>query len=409
MANNLFTKYKENLLFVFGVVIIFCCSLGYQYSKYRDFKSSATYSSNAYVLTVYDDNKTLKLQDSNFIFYTHIYKHDLAYLDKLEIQLLTDNVSFIDFLSGFWTKSMMPQNLHQKHNQLLFELTNKVSSMHQNSHISSFFNALFFGTNLTKYVQIQSINFGILHLIALSGYHLSVIAGIIYFSLGFIYRYYHGKYFPYRNYKYDILIFTSFVLFLYVQLAGFIPSLIRSFAMYLFAIFLMRNNIKILSFYTLGIIITFLIAIFPQLIFSVGFWFSAWGIFYIYLYLHYFSKLNATVSFILFNIWIFFAMNPIVHYFFDMTSLWQLSSPIFTIFFIVFFPLEIILHAINFGGLLDVGIEFFLNIPTVQYAKLTNIFFFVFTIILSILSIYSKKGFYLFNLFLVFFNIWLFI
>lgn len=389
-------------------LLFFLTNLGYYHQKFKDFKSDEIFSTNGYVAAIYDDNKTIKFQTESFHFYTKTNLKNLQYLDEVKIIIETKHINFIDYLHGFWAKSFMIQSLQTKSNPLLFKLTQKIENMHTDKNISSFFNALFFGTNLNSFVNTQSINFGILHLIALSGYHLSVIATIVYFVFGFLYKFIHQKFFPFRNFRYDLLLMSLAFVTFYVYLAGFIPSLVRSFAMYVFGIYLLRNNIKILSYNTLAIICIFLVSIFPQLLFSIGFWFSICGIFYIYLYLQYFSNLNKIVSFVFFNIWIFFAMNPIVHYFFDMTSVWQLSSPIFTIFFVLFFPLEILLHSVNFGYLFDVGINFVLQIPTFQYPKSTSFEFFIFTIILSIGSIFSKKIFYMLNLFIGLYTIWLF-
>lgn len=399
---------KELWLFVVVCFLFLCLNLGFYYQKYKDFKSDEIFFANAYVAAIYDDNKTVKFETDSFHFYSKADQKNLAYLDEVTIEIETKNVDFVDYLHGFWAKSFMVEKQNQKSNSLLFELTEKIDKMHEDKNIASFFNALFFGTNLNKFVNTQSINFGILHLIALSGYHLSVIAAVVYFVVGFFYKFIHNKFFPFRNFKYDLLMISLVFVTFYVFLAGFIPSLVRSFAMYVFGVYLLRNNVKILSYNTLAIICIFLIAIFPKLLFAVGFWFSICGIFYIYLYLQYFSKLNKIVSFVFFNVWIFFAMNPIVHYFFDMTSLWQLSSPIFTMFFVVFFPLEIFLHIINFGDLFDFAINFVLQIETFQYPKSTNFEFFVLTIALSVGSIFSKKVFYFLNLFIVIYTIWLF-
>jgi competence protein ComEC len=409
VQNNTNFSTKELWLFGLFISILFSLNLIYYFQKYKDFKTEQVYTDSFFVQTVYDDKETIKFSNGDFTFNSKIKNCDLEYLDVVNITIPTQNVDFKEYLSQFWTKSFMIQKTNKKHNQLLFDLTKQIENMHPNSEIASFFNALFFGTNLTQKIQNQSINLGILHLIALSGYHLSVIAGVVYLVFGAVYRFLHAKYFPYRNYKFDLLLISSIIITFYVYLAGFIPSLIRSFAMYLFAIFMLRKNIKILSYLTLLIVGMFLIALFPPLLFSIGFWFSIWGIFYIYLYMQYFSKLNKIVSFVFFNFWVFFAMNPLVHYFFNMTSLWQLSSPFFTIFFVIFFPAEIILHFLNLGHIFDFLIEAAINFETTRFAKDTILEVFIIFLGLSIGSIYSKTIFYIFNFALIIYSFWLFI
>jgi competence protein ComEC len=137
-------------------------------------------------------------------------------------------------------------------------------------------------------------------------------------------------------------------------------------------------------------------------------WLSIFGVFYIFLFIQYFSNLNKIISFILFNVWIFLSINPIVHYFFGIVSLSQLYSPLFTIGFVVFYPIELFLHLINMGGLLDNFIEMWLSIKPFSKEVFTPIWFFGSYILLSLFSIVSKKIFILFNIIMICFNLWLY-
>ena len=92
-----------------------------------------------------------------------------------------------------------------------------------------------------------------------------------------------------------------------------------------------------------------------------------------------------------------------------MTSLWQLSSPFFTIFFVIFFPAEIILHFLNLGHIFDFLIEAAINFETTRFAKDTILEVFIIFLGLSIGSIYSKTIFYIFNFALIIYSFWLFI
>ncbi|WP_411904386.1 ComEC/Rec2 family competence protein, partial [Salmonella enterica] len=87
-------------------------------------------------------------------------------------------------------------------------------------------------------------------------------------------------------------------------------------------------------FYTFLIVI----ALFPQYIFNIGFWFSIFAVFYIYLFIQYFKDGNKVWLYIFFNIWMFLIFNPIVHYFFAQTALEQFYSIPITIFFTIFYP-----------------------------------------------------------------------
>lgn len=96
-------------------------------------------------------------------------------------------------------------------------------------------------------------------------------------------------------------------------------------------------------------------------------------------------------------------MNPIVHYFFDTTSLYQFLSPFLTLLFVVFYPFMLILHIIGLGGIFDDFIlKFFsMNITITHIA--TPLYFFIGYIGLSIGAIFNKYIFYILNITLVYF------
>ncbi|EAJ3409075.1 ComEC/Rec2 family competence protein, partial [Campylobacter coli] len=156
-------------------------------------------------------------------------------------------------------------------------------------------------------------------------------------------------------------IFIFILLFAYAYLIGFVPSYVRSLIMALWGFYLLCKNIKILSFFTLFISIYLCIVLYPRLLLSIGFFFSCLGVFYIFLYLHHFSKLfNNFLNIILVNIWTFFCMITPVLYFFPLISYQQFLAIILSGIFIVFYPLVLCLHFIAHGNLLDpVLIDFF--------------------------------------------------
>jgi len=102
--------------------------------------------------------------------------------------------------------------------------------------------------------------------------------------------------------------------------------------------FLFSRNIKIISFGTLFFTICIVLILFPHLIFSVAFWFSVSGVFYIFLFLYHFSNLSKISIFILLHFWVFVLMLPVVHFVFDVFSMYQLFSPLVSMVFILFYP-----------------------------------------------------------------------
>ncbi|MDC0933512.1 ComEC/Rec2 family competence protein, partial [Arcobacteraceae bacterium] len=104
----------------------------------------------------------------------------------------------------------------------------------------------------------------------------------------------------------------------------------------------------------------------------------------------------------------YLAINPLTHYFFPVTTLEQLYSPILSILFTIFYPLSLLLHFLNMGDILDTGLEFFLNLKIESYEVFTNIWFLIIYIGISFLSIIKKEAFLLLNILLLAYNIWLF-
>ena len=162
--------------------------------------------------------------------------------------------------------------------------------------LTSIFQALFLAIPLDKYIQEYNSSLGISHLFAISGFHLGIIVGFFYFILNFIYKPIHKNFFPYRNKRYDILIFITLILLYYLYYIGFVPSFLRSFVMFVFGLLLLRSNIKIFSYTTLLLVIFIILILFPKLLFSLSLWFSICGVFYIYLYIQYFKNLNKYIS-----------------------------------------------------------------------------------------------------------------
>lgn len=138
-----------------------------------------------------------------------------------------------------------------------------------------------------------------------------------------------------------------------------------------------------------------LLAFYPSLLFSISFWFSVSGVFYIFLFLHYFKDLKPWKIFILINFWVYILMQPIVHYIFSTFALSQLLSPILSMIFILFYPLELFLHIIKEGGLLDSMVLKLLDFHTIAVSVKTPLWFLLIYIVTSLLSIYKKIFLYM--------------
>lgn len=400
-------EYKYFILIVF---LVFLFNILFEYSKYKDFKDEEVYLDNFKILNIYDkeDYYVLKLTNSKFSFFTSIKKNEaFSKLDSIHLALLTTKVDFMSFLRGFYSKSFFYDTLEQTQT-FKQNISEHINLSHQDIRVRELFNALFLAIPISKEYREVYTNFGISHLIAISGFHLGIIVLLVYWIVYFPYSYFHQRYFPFRNKKYDILLFTVVVLFFYVLLTDIVPSLLRSFIMFVLGIYFLRNNIKLLSFETLFLTLCIVLASFPIFLFSISFWFSITGVFYIFLYIQYFKNLPKALSFLFFNFWIFFVFNPIVHYFFYNTTYEQILSPFITLGFTLFYPFELFLHFIGFSYIFDKYIIWFLEYKMNVFEVQTPLLFFIVYVLLSLSAIFDKKAFICLNILLLGFNIYLY-
>lgn len=404
------TDFRQWVYFFIVFIFLIVLNISYQYSKYLDFKSEPLVKFNGDINNIYDKNKykILKIKTDDFIFFTSCSnKLKTKQNDKISGYLVTKNIDFIDYIKGFYGLTFSLDTKSQQN--IINQIKLYINKQHKDTNIQSLFNALFLAIPINNQLrQICSV-YGISHLVAISGFHLSILSGIL-FALFYIpYSFIHKKYFPYRNKKFDILILVSIVLFGYLVFTDFVASLLRAFVMFAIGIYLARSNIKIVSYESLLIVCLIVLFIFPDLIFSLSFWFSVIGVFYIFLFLQYFKTLPKILQFLFFNIWIYLAMNPMVHYFFDTTSTIQLLSPLITLLFMAFYPLELLLHLVGYGGLFDDYLIKAMSLKFDIFSKSTPDFIFYTYFLLSLFSTINKKLFIVLNIFIVCFTIWLYL
>ena len=401
-------KPQHKLLLV--LIIILLINISIEYSKYQELIDDEVYETKVKVLNIYPkkDYNILRLSASNFDFFTNIDKSEsVEKLDILNILILSKNISFLDYLKGFYAKSIIFKKI-EKQSGFKDEIIKKIDSNHEDNITKELFQALFLAIPISKELRDICTNYGISHLIALSGFHLGVLSFVIYWIFYFPYTYLHKKYFLYRNKKYDLLLISISFLFFYLILTNVVQSLLRAFVMFVFAIFLLRYNIKLFSYTTLFIVFLIVISLFPKYFFSLGFWFSIIAVFYIFLFLQYFSKLNKYLQIILFNLWMFLIFNPIVHFYFPQTSYEQFLSPLITILFTFFYPFEIFAHIFDFAISFDGFIKKFLYWDMYVYNVETPFYFFIVYLMFSLASIFYKKAFWVLNILMIIFNLYLY-
>ena len=156
------------------------------------------------------------------------------------------------------------------------------------------------------------------------------------------------------------------------------------------------KGVKILNFKTLFIVALVSISLFPQLLFSVGFYFSLMGVFYIFLYFkHLKDKFSPFIHLILLNLYVCFAMEICVLYFFPLISLQQLSVLAINYIFSVFYPLSAALHIASYGDIFDGLLNNVLNFRLSSTKIFVPAIIFIFYNIASLLAIKFRFIFYI--------------
>lgn len=402
---------SKQIVTIFILFFALLINILLEYSKYLEFIDEEVFETKVEVLNIYqkDDFDILKLKTSNFEFFTSIPKNqEIKKFDLLNILIVSRNIDFIDYLKGFYTKTIYFDEL-QKEQTFKDKIIKNIENNHKDEKIIELFNALFLAVPVSKKLRDVITAYGIAHVVALSGFHLVVLSFVIYWILYFPYKFFQDRYFPYRNRKLDILLITIAILFYYLILTDIVPSLLRAFVMFCLGIYLLRSNIKILSYMTLFYTFLIVIAFYPKYIFSIGFWFSIFAVFYIYLFIQYFKNYNKWLLYVFFNIWMFLIFNPIVHYYFPQTSYEQFYSIPITIFFNFFYPAEIFAHIFGFSNYFDEYLKIFIEYKIYVYEVFTPLYFYILYLFVSFLSIWSKKAFIILNILMIGFNIYMYL
>lgn len=362
------TSFKEFLFFLLFCLSLLGFNVGLEFKAYLNFKEQGHYFlPQALVEQSYEKTRpsgksyrVLRLKADDFYFYTTSYKDlNLSRGDLLSLKIITNDIGFRDYLAKiFYAPGYDLTPLGQREDGLIARY---FLSQHSEGKAREFYAALFFAQPISKELRQDINHYGIAHLIAISGYHIGLLFALIFFSLAPFYSFFQKRLFPHRNARLDLSLLIFALLLAYAYLIGFVPSFIRSLIMAFFGFYLLMKNVKILSFFSLFLCVCLCIGLFPRLLFSVGFFFSVLGVFYIFLYLHHFARFfHPIIKLILLNVWTFLAMVLPVLYFFPLLSFQQLFGIPLSFAFVLFYPVVLFLHLIHAGSLLDpLLLEFF--------------------------------------------------
>jgi competence protein ComEC len=328
----------------------------------------------------------LKIKSKKLTFYT-INRNNLKKIlnENISIKIFTNNISFKNYLFGFFAPSF---DLKVKDAGFLEKYIEK---QHENKKITNLYKALYFGKSIDYDTRAKLSTLGISHLFALSGLHLGFLSGILFLILSPFYKLFQQRFFPFRNRFFDLGIAIFFVEFLYLYFTNFPPSLVRAFVMeviiFISLIYLEKDPMIILLY-------TFVVSlvIFFEKVFSIGYFLSFIGVYYIFLFFKYF-KVN-WINTIFLSFYMYLMMFVIGHFFFYNFNYYQLLSPFVNILFSIFYPLSIFLHIIGFGDLFDNVIKLYLSLgEKFYYVKINTIIFIIF-LLFSFIAYYRKWAFY---------------
>jgi competence protein ComEC len=105
----------------------------------------------------------------------------------------------------------------------------------------------------------------------------------------------------------------------------------------------------------------------------------------------------------------FLVFNPIVHFYFPQTTYEQFLSIIINILFAIFYVFEIVAHIFGFAIYFDGFIKDFLSYKMNVFNVETPFYFLLIYMIFSLASVFNKKVFWILNILMIIFNLYLYI
>ncbi|MDD3775228.1 MAG: ComEC/Rec2 family competence protein [Sulfurovaceae bacterium] len=358
---QIFPTLKSFWLTIGILAFILIARLFYLYIGYNEFITKPFYFTYGNVLSMEPKPEAsyphtlLKIQsDDGLEFYLKSYKELAKDVKKVRVQIFPDeNIGFLRYISTFFVRGKVKEVI-TKEQTFRDDIVSSIRGQHINDNIKSLYPAMFFNTPVDKDLRDTVIVLGISHLIALSGFNLSILWGVIYGVLWLLYRPLQQRYFPYRYALIDLGFIAIVFLGIYVYMTDFSPSLIRAYLMVVLGWGILLAGLELVSFSFLAFVGAIILAAFPSLILSMSFWFSMAGVFYIFLILHYSKETNKhLIAWLFIPLGVFALMQPVVHVFFGATSVYQLLSIPLEFLYIVFYPATMALHIFGFGGMLD--------------------------------------------------------
>ncbi len=383
-------------------LLLLSIHLLYLYGHYRKWRDRPFFYLRGEVLQLYPkhsergDYAILKIRgEDGLLFFTRSHKTIPQKGQRVRLQLFPGKVSFFDYLKGPYLPSRIKAIENETTPSLSSRLQQAIDAQHESKTLSNFYQAIFLATPLERELRETISALGVNHLVALSGFHLSILWGGLFLILSPLYRRLQAKLFPWRYSLVDLGTFTLLLLAGYLWLTGPPPSLLRSYAMLLLGWATLLLGLEVFSFSFLGIVAALLLLLDPRLACSLGFWFSVAGVFYIYLLLHHWGSRSPWLfALLIMPVGIYLAMLPISHTIFPQVSPWQWISPLLSLLFALFYPLAILLHLVGRGDLFDPALQWLWSLPSSWETQTLPLWFGLSYIALSLLAVRFQWAFF---------------
>jgi len=350
---------KSGFFFFAFLLLVLSLSLSYEYYQYKKLKTFDDPLVRASVIDqevrlIGEKPKTsIKLRLDNGSLCRCVmspYLRDLRGREVL-VELQVARITFIDYLKGFRTRGVIqevypPLSLKEKWYR-------RIAAQHPDAQMQELYGALFVATPMSQEFQSLVGAMGLSHILSISGYHFGILSLIAYFFLRPPYRWLQNRYFPYRHGNRDLFFIVIGILFFYLWALEFIPPMVRSFGMIAVGYWLYDRGIKVVSVQTLLIAVGILLAFFPKLFFSIGFWFSSFGVLSIFIFVRYYEHWKGWQIFLALHIWCYLVMLPISLAIFGTFGWWHMGSIPLALLFNLYYPSVLALHLMPWGDWYD--------------------------------------------------------
>jgi len=345
--------------FAFVVIVLLSLSLGREYGRYRELVAFDNPLVSAVVLqqSLRSNERgaytrlTMQLDNgARFVTSAPPNLRELAGY-RVTLQLYPDGLTFREYLHTFYAGSTLIRVAREP--VLRARFMRAVHAQHDSPIMQEIYAALFAAGPLSSSTREALSRLGISHLLAISGFHLGVLSLLLYAFFRPPYQWAQARWFPYRSRSRDLFVVVAFALFGYVWFLDFVPSLVRAFAMMLVGFILYDRGIKIVSMQSFAVAVVVLLALMPRLFFALGFWLSVCGVFAILLFIRLAESWPRPAQLAGVYLWVYLLMLPLSLYLFGTFSLYHPLSVVWSVLFMVFYPLAMLLHLIGMGGLFD--------------------------------------------------------